>query len=54
MGSEVFVYFSAGKNQQTARLEPGANVKNGEKCKLWFDTAKCHIFDKETEENISL
>jgi multiple sugar transport system ATP-binding protein len=54
MGSEIFAYFTAGTDQQTARLEPEAKVASGKKCKLWFDTTRCHIFDKETEENISL
>lgn len=54
MGNEVFVYFSPGKNQYISRLESGVRVKSGEKYELWFDMTKCHIFDKETEENISL
>ncbi len=54
MGNEVFVYFSPGKNQYIARLDSGVNVKSGEEYKLWFDMTKCHIFDKETEENITL
>ena len=55
MGNEVFVYFSPGKNQYIARLgSEGVTVKSGEKYELWYDMSKCHIFDKETEENISL
>ncbi|BDU49439.1 ABC transporter ATP-binding protein [Haliovirga abyssi] len=55
MGNEVFVYFTPGKNQYIARLgSEGVTVKSGEKYEIWFDTSKCHIFDKETEENISL
>jgi len=54
MGNEVFVYFSPNKNQYISRLESAASVKSGDKYDLWFDMTKCHIFDKETEENISL
>lgn len=54
MGNEVFVYFSPGKNQYISRLESGVQVKSGQEYELWFDTTKCQIFDKETEENISL
>ena len=54
MGNEVFVYFSPGKAQYIARLDASVNAKSGEKYELWFDTNECQIFDKETEENISL
>ena len=54
MGNEVFVYFSNGATQYIARLEAGVNAKSGEKYELWFDTTRCHIFDKETEQNITL
>lgn len=54
MGNEVFVYFSPNKNQYIARLESGVRAVSGEKYELWFDTTKCHIFDKETELNVTL
>lgn len=54
MGNEVFVYFSPGKNQYIARLESGVKAVSGEIYELWFDTSKCHIFDKETELNLTL
>lgn len=54
MGNEVFVYFSPGKNQYISRLESGVRVQSGEQYELWFDMSKCHLFDKDTEENISL
>ena len=54
MGNEVYVYFSPGRNQYIARLEAGVTAKSGEIYELWFDTTKCHIFDKETELNITL
>lgn len=54
MGNEVFVYFSPGKNQYISRLEAGIKAVSGEVYELWFDTEKCHIFDKETDMNITL
>jgi len=54
MGNEVFVYFSPGDNQYIARLESGVRVHSGEKYELWFDVDKCHLFDKSTEQNITL
>lgn len=55
MGNEVNVYFNpSGKNEFTARLEPGVQVASGDMYELWFDMSECHFFDKETEANISL
>ncbi len=54
MGNEVFVYFAVGQNQFIARLGADVNVKSGEKHELWFDMNECHVFDTETEENITL
>ena len=54
MGNEVFVYFAVGQHQFIARLGSDVNVKSGEKHELWFDMNECHIFDTETEENITL
>lgn len=56
MGNEVYVYFSPGKNQYISRLssELVSTVKSGDMYELWFDMDKCHIFDYETEQNITL
>lgn len=54
MGNEVNIYFSPKNHQYIARLETGVTVQSGQEYELWFDMTKCHIFDKETEENVSL
>ncbi len=56
MGNEEYVYFSIGDKQFTARLDSKKvkNTKYGVNYDFWFDMDKCHVFDFETEENISL
>jgi len=59
MGHEVFVYFHIGPNEFTARISID-DMKKNLKMKLQknvtfiIDMSKVHIFDKETEVNISL
>ena len=56
MGNEEFIYFTIDGVQYTARLN-SENVRgtgNGKDYDFWFDMEKCHIFDKETDQNISL
>jgi len=56
MGNEEFVYFDVKGTQLSARFDSSKVNKtaNGVDYKFWFDMEKCHIFDLETEENISL
>lgn len=56
MGNEEFVYFEVAGTQLSARFDSSKVTKteNGADYKFWFDMEKCHIFDVETEENISL
>lgn len=56
MGNEEFVHFTIDKIQYSARLnsENVKETKNGKNYSFWFDMEKCHIFDYETEENISI
>lgn len=56
MGNEEFVYFTVNDVQYSARFssEGVKETGNGKDYKFWFDMEKCHIFDKETDENISL
>jgi multiple sugar transport system ATP-binding protein len=35
----------AGQNKVVARLDPAANVKQGEEAELWVDTSRIHLFD---------
>lgn len=57
MGNEEYIYFSLGNYQLTCRMnvEGIDNLSNQKVEKVFrFDTTKAHIFDIETEENISL
>jgi multiple sugar transport system ATP-binding protein len=42
-----------GQEQLVARLEPASRVKRREAAKLWADTAKLHLFDPESGENLT-
>ena len=56
MGNETFCYFLANGHDYTARLE-SSNIKNlqvDHEYKFHIKLENCHIFDYETEENISL
>ena len=57
MGNEEYIYFSLEGHQLTCRMnvEGIDNLSNQKTEKIFrFDTTKAHIFDIETEENISL
>jgi len=38
--------------QLVARLDPGSDVRPGQKARLWFDPAHLHIFDARTGERV--
>ncbi len=52
MGNDLFAYFSPGVDQYVARLQTGIRVNAGQVHRLWFNTRHCHLFDRETHENI--
>ena len=57
MGNEEYIYFSLGNYQLSCRMnvEGIDDLSNQKVEKIFrFDTTKAHIFDIETEENISL
>ncbi len=56
MGNEEYIYFNMGMKQWTSRINvEGIDLsKKSGICYFKFDTSKCHIFDIETEKNISL
>ena len=56
MGNEEFIYFTIDGQEFTSRIEARKTegVKHGEKGKFYFNIKRAHIFDAETEENISL
>lgn len=57
MGNEEYIYFSLGDNvQYTSRIpvEKAEELGYGSEGKFVFDMNKSHIFDYDTEENITL
>ena len=56
MGNEEFIYFFIGDAQYTARIpaekSTGANFNQQEH--FYFEMDKCHLFDIETEKNITI
>lgn len=56
MGSEAYVYFSAGGVEWISRMEAhiSREVKQDTPYTFYFNIENCHIFDFETEQNISL
>lgn len=59
MGHEVFVYFRVGANEFTARVpvddvKAKLNMELKKNVTFMLDMSKAHIFDKETEKNLSL
>ena len=56
MGNEEFIYFFIGDTQYTARIpaekSTGANFNQQEN--FYFEMDKCHLFDIETEKNITI
>ena len=54
MGAEIYLYLTVGSASVTARVAPTSKAKPGDTIKIAFDLSRLHIFDKETEKNISL
>ncbi|MGL6131197.1 MAG: ABC transporter ATP-binding protein, partial [Fusobacteriaceae bacterium] len=56
MGNEEFIYFSLGNIQYSSRIpvEKAEKIEYGDICKFYIDADKCHLFDFETENNITL
>ncbi|MGL5950172.1 MAG: ABC transporter ATP-binding protein [Cetobacterium sp.] len=56
MGNEEYIYFNIGKSQYSSRIpvEKAEALSFGMDAQFHFDMEKCHIFDYETEANISL
>lgn len=56
MGNEEYIYFNLGNAQWTCRMSVESNqeLKKVGVQRFKFDTTKCHIFDIDTEENVSL
>ena len=56
MGNEEFIYFTIDGQEFTSRIEArkSEGVQHGEKGRFYFNIKRAHLFDSETEENISL
>ena len=55
LGSEVNVYLTTGKSNMIARLDSHATqIQANQDMELTFDMARIHIFDKETEKNLTI
>lgn len=50
LGSEILVYFTTGKNQLVARLEPRTDVSVNQDVEMVIDMSAIHVFDIETEK----
>lgn len=48
LGAEVFLYFSVGDVEFTARVNPRTNARVGDTVRFALDLSKVHIFDKES------
>jgi multiple sugar transport system ATP-binding protein len=52
MGSEIYLYFSAGRNNFIARVNNQDTAAINQDLQLVFDMSKAHFFDPKTEEAI--
>ena len=52
MGAETYLYMNCEGQSINARVAPTNTARPGDKIKIAFDTAKIHIFDKDTEITI--
>lgn len=56
MGNEAFIYSRLGDDEIISRMDflEANNLKSGSDCFFSIDMDNCHIFDYDSEENISL
>ncbi len=52
MGAEIYLYLTIGETNLIARVSPRSTSRSGDTIKIAFDTARMHIFDKDTEKCI--
>ncbi len=52
MGNEIYLYLTSGLHTIVARLGSRTDISVGQKMILFFNTRKCHFFDKVNEETI--
>lgn len=54
MGSDIFLYIKIESIDIISRINSDMVVESGEKVRVSFNTDKIHLFDKDTEESISI
>ena len=52
MGAEIYLYLLVGETKLTARVSARSTSRAGDTIKVALDTARMHIFDKDTERCI--
>ncbi len=52
MGSEILLYLLVGESRLVARVSPRSTSRAGDEITVAIDTARIHIFDKDTERCI--
>ncbi|MBR2335897.1 MAG: sn-glycerol-3-phosphate ABC transporter ATP-binding protein UgpC [Clostridia bacterium] len=52
MGAEIYLYLLIGETKLTARVSARSTSRAGDTIKIALDTARMHIFDKDTEKCI--
>ena len=52
MGSDVYIYSKIDEKEVIAKVRMNNNVSPNGKVKLYIDTEKPHVFDKETHKLI--
>jgi ABC-type sugar transport system ATPase subunit len=54
MGNDLFVHLSRDRHAFIARLSPDTRVEEQTNHPMNFDSERCHLFDKESGENLTL
>ena len=54
MGNDLFVHLSRDKHTFVARLSPDTQVEEETHHPMSFNTQRCHLFDKDSGENITI
>jgi len=56
LGNEELIHFNYGEDQFTARIHEdlGLHREVGKEYQFYFDLSKCHLFDPDTEKNLTL
>ena len=50
MGAEIYLYLKAGEQNMTARVSSRSQARAGDRVKVAIESARIHIFDKDTQK----